>query len=478
MPQVDEAMPGKLIIIQNELKDQRGHYLETALAVAEAAPRFDLTPYILGHATCDPGIIPAGVAFLPICRLDHQMHYPPVPALKLGPFQVSPQCDLSPVALRTNRIHKIVKSVVPPLIGQVARGLRSRGQPILPPDALDIAGCGHERHFIEEWRKDLAFTLTLLQVDARDHVLFLTAHARELHAVRRIVDELPGDRRPTFHLEFRHSLEFTEPDRKPLNSFTATHLALFDSYRPFGSHPSIRLYTDTAELSELYSRASQLAHFTLPIPFRNGKLVPHERHTGDLLRVTYLGDPRDEKGFHRLPELVETLAGEPVRFVIQASLVDLVNNPKSTPALSRLQESDSRRVELAGLNGPLTPDDYFRLVSAADVLIFPFDREAYQRRSSGTLTEAIAAGVPTVVPDDTWLSRQQPPGSGERFTDDLSLAEAVRRMVRRYDEYEGRAAEARAGWLSKHTPDNVVRSLLSGDGPRKDDGTQEAGRWA
>lgn len=455
-------MTAKLIIVQNELKDRRGHYLETAAAVAEAAPRHGLTPYVLGHATCDPRILPTGVAFLPVCRLDHQMHFPPVPSLPLGPYRVTPQPDPPPPPVPSRRLVTLVKPLVPPLVAHAAkRLLRAKEADTSPPDVLDQAGCSHERHFISEWGKDLAFALTLLQVDANDHVLFLTAHARELHAVRRIVDCLPAEKCPLFHLEFRHSLNFRKSDGQPLNSFTTTHLALYDMYRAFGPHHRIRLYTDTDELAEVYSRASQLAHFTLPIPFRNDKLAPHTRRTDQPVRVTYVGDPRDEKGFHLLPDLITALDGEPVRFVIQASLADVANNPLSATALTRLRECGRPNVELIGLDGPLNADTYFALVSAADLIVFPFDREAYSRRSSGTLTEAIAAGVPTVVPADTWLARQQPAGSGERFDVRNPLVDAVRRVLRNREQYERRAAEARGEWLNKHTPDNLIRALTS-----------------
>lgn len=440
-------MPAKLLIVQNELKDRRGHYLETALAVADAAPRCGLTPYILAHATCPPDLAPAGVPLLPVCRLDHQMHYPPVPALTLGPFTLPPP-TVDPIPPKPSLVQRAVRRLFP------------RPPTAPPPDDLDRAGCGHERHFIDEWRKDLAFALTLLRVSAADHVVFLTAHARELHTVRRVADALPAELCPTFHLEFRHALDFTEPDRRPLNPFTATHLALFDRYRPLGPHPRIRLYTDTAELSAVYAAVSQLAHFTLPIPFRNGKLPTHTRGTGPL-RVTAVGDPRDEKGFHHLPPLIDALAGEPVRFVLQAGVSDAVNNPRSVAAVADLRTRPRANVELVGLDGPLTADDYFALVGSADVLVFPFDPTAYRRRSSGTLTEAIAAGVPTVVPAETWLASQQPAGSGERFTHPDELADAVRRVVRGYDGYERRAKDARADWLAVHTPERFVQALLN-----------------
>jgi hypothetical protein len=93
-------------------------------------------------------------------------------------------------------------------------------------------------------------------------------------------------------------------------------------------------------------------------------------------------------------------------------------------------------------------------------MLCPYSPENYKRRSSGTLTEALAAGIPTVVPADTWLHRQQPSGTGESFTDRESFVEAVRQVVAGYAVYQNRARVVRDRWLSVHTPDNLVRVLL------------------
>ena len=69
--------------------------------------------------------------------------------------------------------------------------------------------------------------------------------------------------------------------------------------------------------------------------------------------------------------------------------------------------------------------------------------DCYRARSSGILAEAIVAGKPTVVREGTWLARQQPSGSGERFTDLSSLVEAVRLVCERYPAYAAGAARVR-----------------------------------
>src|SRR5581483_7665025 len=132
-----------------------------------------------------------------------------------------------------------------------------------------------------------------------------------------------------------------------------------------------------------------------------------------------------------LPDLVQSLMTShvvqgKVRFFIQATLAQPEWNSRRVAALARLKQFPAEYVKLVGLEGSLAPDVYYQLVSQADLLLCPYDPPTYRRRSSGTLTEAIAAGIPTVVPRGTWLEKQQPAGAGETFIDLPSFLEAVR----------------------------------------------------
>lgn len=330
---------------------------------------------------------------------------------------------------------------------------------------LERAGFGHEYHNVSLYQQDLESVLALVGLGPDDHVFLPTAHARELIAIRRIVDLYGPDRSPTFHLEFRHALDYDETDLRPLNPYTAAHLVLFDLYRSLGHSPRVRVYTDTEELTEAYVAATGLPFETLPIPFRTDRITPRNRRAGEPLRLTFLGDARDEKGFHWLPDLIDGLSDEAragrVTFALQASLLSPQYNPESIPAMARVRAlADEPYMELHGLDAPLTPEQYFDLLSRADVMLCPYSPENYRRRSSGTLTEALAAGIPTVVPADTWLERQQPPGTGESFADRESFVEAVRKVVAGYAGYHHRARVHRDRWLAVHTPANLVRVLL------------------
>ncbi len=67
----------KFYIINNGMKDLRGHYFETAISIAEAARDMGWHPILAGHADCKKEIAPEWLEFYPIFRVDHWMDSPP-----------------------------------------------------------------------------------------------------------------------------------------------------------------------------------------------------------------------------------------------------------------------------------------------------------------------------------------------------------------------------------------------------------------
>jgi glycosyltransferase involved in cell wall biosynthesis len=318
---------------------------------------------------------------------------------------------------------------------------------------------------MDRFRTDLEHLLFFVECSPNDHVFLPTAHGRELAAVLDMTSRWPAGSAPTFHFEFRHALVLGDDgilsDRDP---YSQAHAAFFQFARSFAPSDRVRLYTDSDGLSQEYESVSGLDFGVLPIPFRS-QFIDMKARDAKPLQVGYFGDVRDEKGFHWLPEVIDAMMDQYIRpgrvkFLIQASLIHPEYEPKSTQALERLKAFPPDVVRLVGLNGPLTPESYYQLVSEVDLLLCPYDPTTYRNRTSGTLTEAIAAGTPTVVPHGSWLSRQQPENSGETFADLQSFINAVKRICDDYRRYQAHARSGRHSWLSLHSPAGLLSSLL------------------
>ena len=77
--EVDKHKPRKFYIINNGMKDLRGHYFETAVSIAQAAKDLGWHPILCAHSTCETGLTPEWLEFYPVFRTDHWMAGPAKP---------------------------------------------------------------------------------------------------------------------------------------------------------------------------------------------------------------------------------------------------------------------------------------------------------------------------------------------------------------------------------------------------------------
>ncbi|MBX9791783.1 MAG: glycosyltransferase [Pirellulales bacterium] len=458
--QFERPRPGapRLIIVNNGLKDCRGHHFETAVAVAESAVRFDLAPVMATHRDCPADLVPDWLPSYPAFRTEYWARPAGVRA------QVRTLLDAT-----LPRLPAFAADLVGMALDLRSAWRRSRTQrSAIDTSSRVLAQIGAEQAALQAFQDDLRALLRQLDVDASDHIYLPTAHGREVVAVRRLVDEFPAARCPVFHLEFRNPLFLGDSGSDDACRWSPAALecqAWFQRYRELGVSSRIALYTDAELLAAEYQRIAQLPFEVLPIPFRSRLLQPHVRIERTPLRLTFLGAPRDDKGFHWLPLLARRLwqdqrLRDQVELHFQASIASPSINPKSVAALRRLRRYPAKFVRLIGRKGPLLAEQYYVSLSQADVVLFPYEPSRYRAATSGTLTEALAAGKPCVVPAGTWLADQVPAGSGATFTDCPSFVEAVCDVVENYDSYRRRAAESARLVLATHTPDRLVEQFL------------------
>jgi len=438
----------RLLIVNNSLKDLRGHFFETSLAVAEAARALGIQPVLGAHVACPRDLIPEWLPFHPIFTTDHWMVAPLPRAVQVAEYLLPLSWHQPAQRLLRMPWHMVSSGK------QMVTALRTQSTTTDDPlkTNLSRAGIAQEFALVRRFQSDLERFLRLNDCRAVDHVFLPTAHGRELAAIQRYCAEDDPKDTPHFHLEFRHDLEKFR--------YQIRHRVFFDHVRTQSSCARVHLYTDTEELSADYQAFSGLQFGVLPIPFRARLLSASSRPLPRALCVAYFGDVRDEKGFHWLPDLVKELGQGGIRFLIQSSLDPTNRNPRSTMALRQLKAMRSPAVQLIGADGPLTPEDYYHFVSQTDVLLCPYDRVAYRSRSSGTFTEAIAAGIPTVTPAQTWMARQQPAGSGATFHDKSTFIAAVAKVCASWPDYQSAAESDKDRWLTQHSPENLVRTLI------------------
>lgn len=254
-------------------------------------------------------------------------------------------------------------------------------------------------------------TESLLQLDPMqdgDVALVPVASIVELQAFEQLYRRRPDDLRGTWHLVFRHALH----GREAANSYSEQTRGLRNALRRFCENmPAERFhfYTDSDTLTAQYNALGAASFNTLSIPI--DATVPRQsaRDAESSLRIAYLGDARTEKGYHLLPRLVADVFAHPTlgrsaSFAIQSNFNLPSGSPETIVARAELQAWPTDRVSL--LTEALSPDAYREHLLSADVALLPYDAAAYFARSSGIFAEALAAGIPVVVPAGTWMARQ------------------------------------------------------------------------
>ena len=212
-------------------------------------------------------------------------------------------------------------------------------------------------------------------------------------------------KKASWHFLFRRNIQTGPPHR----SFPYIKLGLMKKIiQTF--HKNLILethfYTDSIQLTEEYDKLG-IKFGTLPIPHTITKSEP--RNLPKTINITYLGDARQEKGFHHLPHIIQDLWHDYVQsgkthFTIQSYLGLHPGDPKTIVSLHQLQNFSSDKVTL--VPNPLSPEEYQNLLVGSDVVLLPYDQVNYYARTSGILVEALGCGIPVVVPEGTWLSRQ------------------------------------------------------------------------
>lgn len=173
------------------------------------------------------------------------------------------------------------------------------------------------------------------------------------------------------------------------------------------ANEKVFFYTDTNELTEQFAELKIAKFTTLPIPHTH-PASSHKINEKKII-ISYLGDARTEKGYHFLPDVVDDLwqkyvkTGE-VIFKIQSNFNIPGGEPKSALARNMLSIFPSDKIAL--MTNGLSQKEYSDLLLGSNIILLPYDENNYYARSSGILAEALAAGIPVVVPARTWMSRQ------------------------------------------------------------------------
>ncbi len=241
---------------------------------------------------------------------------------------------------------------------------------------------------------------------------------------------------------------------------------LLRSFGPWVRDGAVCLATDSSRLSAEYTALCGLPFQTFPHALiRTHTATVHLRKSGDPVVLACLGPARLEKGIDLLEKAVRLLLDRKpelnVRYVIQW------NQELRTLDGGRIEPDSglvkSGRVDY--LTRELSSDEYDRQLLRADCMVLPYRRESYCARISGVALEAMAAGIPLIYTRDTWMEDAVlAHGAGLAVEDESAedLADKITEMVSRADEFRAAAARRSAAAVEHHSPERLMAALWGG----------------
>ncbi len=234
----------------------------------------------------------------------------------------------------------------------------------------------------------------------------------------------------------------------------------------------VRFATDSTELAKEYESLAKRPVEVLPIPhtapsFNSTPPFPPEvpAKKPGVLRVIFLGDAREEKGFELLPALLRASAQNPalppVEFVFQA-FISSPYHARLQATIDQIDQLNLPHVHL--LRTALSTETYEALLHSADLVLIPYDSGTYRARTSGPFIEALCADKPVVAPRNSWMALQlnhSPAGVTFNSGQPADLARAVHSALQNLPAHTTAAAELGQKFRAFHNPENFLTQLMA-----------------
>jgi len=503
----------KFIIIDQSLKDLQGHHFEYDISVGEAANRLGYETVIISHKNFPVELHPRNIIIIPVFKTDWVGNE--LSRNEILRFLLKYLAPLSsPRAIVENTKKRILiflkdyynylASTKPQILDiieisailELRTAIKSDVKKLLTPIGIVLGFIWNllpNKVFVWFLRRLIAIsrkifgilfiqtkktlkvllglgqfkfgetlfkTLREVGLNSKDHVFIPNLGVGQLYEVLYLLKESNFQELPHFHILLRRDCN------EPMFDLASLKICL-NRFYDFKLFPKlVTFYTDTDELTHQHNSLSPIPFVTAPIPFRHEKLKG-ESKPHDLIKpinIVYLGDARTEKGYQYLPYLVDNLwfshiRTKKIRFTIQSNY-NLAGGEAGIPeARMSLEQYPSEQVCL--LKEALSPDNYYEVLAEADIVVIPYQADRYAVRSSGVLVEALASGIPVVVPANTWMAKQVNKFRASIYSSPMELTDAVIRLLANFETTSTAADSYKQEWREKHSPDALVNCLVN-----------------
>lgn len=279
-------------------------------------------------------------------------------------------------------------------------------------------------------------------------VLIPTAHVHDVRICLELLDELPDG--VIFYLRFlseHHIQGLDESEYKRLRT------AIADK--------QLVLVTETSYLADhllscygMQSEDCLLLPVTLLRATHADNGLSSDKGTTRPLRVGYLGGPRKEKGGDLIPDIIKQLRVKCARDAPGLTVEFVMQKPKTRMRLRSLRYQFalycgarfglwSKNFLVKFLPPDLDSKAFQRVLESVDVLLLPYNDQAYRNRGSGIIIDGVMAHKPLVHTAGMKMSDLLDHGNAERSEQAaVSYADKVVNVLINLKDYDAPTRKA------------------------------------
>jgi glycosyltransferase involved in cell wall biosynthesis len=232
----------------------------------------------------------------------------------------------------------------------------------------------------------------------------------------------------------------------------------------------VEMASDSHVLCRQYQSLTGIPFHTYPHPRTLSVPTPSEEAKSgrsaqsQLVTLAALGPPRLEKGSDLILEAIAWIRANrpelPVRFIFQWT--DKLMRPSGEEVLPAPELLTDSQVEL--IRSDLSSNAYLEKLMEADALLVTYRRNQYHARLSGVAIEAFQAGIPCICISNTWIAEAMDTlGAGIALEreDVGALVEAIITLVQNSSEYAEKARLRASIAREVHSPKAFVDQLIN-----------------
>jgi hypothetical protein len=202
------------------------------------------------------------------------------------------------------------------------------------------------------------------------------------------------------------------------------------------------------------------------VPFCSYENTNPIKRSSAKITVSYLGVPREPKGFGTAPHVIAQLlskTSDNVNFMVQLGGDWKIGGDRSKDEQQIMRDLASQNPRVKVVQGPLNESQWQGMLDNTDLLLLPYHQQSYASQTSGPCMEALANGIVQVATNKTTmefaLKRHGMPGV---LIDEPTVEETVAGALEAINNYSAlaeKALAASAQWRSFNNRENFMAHI-------------------